>query len=62
VVEATEEDFMAMFGTEMDFKTSKNKDHTKDSREACYKSFLQKREYRQFMNKRPGAQNKPGPL
>ena len=44
--EATEDNFMAMFGMEMDFASTKNKDHTKDAREACYKTFLQKREYR----------------
>ena len=43
-----------MFGMS-DFGSSKQQDHTKDAEEATYKQFLQKREHRQFMNKRAGT-------
>ena len=59
--EATEADMMAMFGIS-DFTTTKNKDHSKDAAEATYKSFIQKREHRQFMNKRGPGILRQGPM
>ena len=60
-VEATEDDMLAMFGIN-DFSTTKNKDHSKDAAEATYKSFIQKREHRQFMNKRGPGILRQGPM
>ena len=60
-VEATEESMMAMFGIG-DFSSTKNQNHTKDAEEANFKSFIQKREHRQFMNKRGPGILRQGPM
>ena len=52
---------MAMMGFG-GFDTTKNKDHGKDACEAVYKSFIQKREHRQFMNKRGPGILRQGPM
>ena len=52
---------LAMFGIS-DFNTTKNKDHNEDAEEATYKSFIQKREHRQFMNKRGPGILRQGPM
>ena len=44
-IEITEDSMMAMFGIG-DFGTTKNLNHTKDSEEANFKSYVQKREHR----------------
>ncbi len=52
LLEPTEEDFAKMFGLQ-DFQTTKANSHVKDSCEATYKQFIQQREHKQVMNKRP---------
>ena len=43
-----------------DFGTTKGVDHTEEAEEAVYKDFSQKREHRQYMNKRV-AEARPPP-
>lgn len=48
-----------MFGF-ADFGTTKGTSHQEDAEEAVFKQFIRKREFRQFMNKKPGTRNLPG--
>lgn len=48
-----------MFGFS-DFGTTKGENHQEDAEEAVYKQFIRQRDYRQFMNKKPGVKNLPG--
>ena len=48
-----------MFGF-ADFSTTKDKSHQEDAEEGVFKQFIRKREYRQFMNKKPGLRGLPG--
>lgn len=57
--EINEDDMEKMFGF-AGFGSSKGQNHQEDAEEAVYKQFLRKREFKQFMNKKPGVRAQPG--